>query len=101
MARKLRVEYPGAIYHVMNRGDRREPILRDDEDRERFLATLGEACGRSGWQVHAYVSAGTGASCTVAPRPTYPGARNAMMRRLRSGNTTCCTPMAGPFVSRN
>jgi hypothetical protein len=31
MARKLRVEYPGAIYHVMNRGDRRKPIFRDDE----------------------------------------------------------------------
>jgi hypothetical protein len=33
MARKLRVEYEGAIYHVMNRGDRREPIFRDDKDR--------------------------------------------------------------------
>ncbi|MCU0783928.1 MAG: transposase [Verrucomicrobia bacterium] len=54
MARKLRVEYPGAIYHVLNRGDRREPIFRDDADRQRFLETLGEGCGRSGWQVHAY-----------------------------------------------
>ena len=53
MARKLRVEYPGAIYHVMNRGDRREPIFQDDKDREFFLATLGEACAKTGWQVHA------------------------------------------------
>ncbi len=53
MARKLRVEYPGAIYHVMNRGDRREPIFQDDVDLERFLATLGEACAKTGWQVHA------------------------------------------------
>jgi REP element-mobilizing transposase RayT len=53
MARKLRVEYPGAIYHVMNRGDRREAIFRDDGDRQRFLDTLGEACGKAGWQVHA------------------------------------------------
>jgi len=53
MARKLRVEYPGAIYHVMNRGDRREVIFQDDEDRERFLTTLGEACVKTGWQVHA------------------------------------------------
>ena len=53
MARQLRVVYPGAIYHVMNRGDRREPIFRDDADRDRFLETLGEACTRSGWQVHA------------------------------------------------
>ncbi len=54
MARKLRVEYPGAIYHVMNRGDRREPIFRDDADRQRFVATLGEACVKADWQVHAY-----------------------------------------------
>jgi len=54
MARKLRVEYPGAIYHVMNRGDRREPIFKDDEDRQRFVETLGQACRRSGWRVHAY-----------------------------------------------
>jgi len=32
MARKLRVECPGTIYHVMNRGDRREPIFKDDAD---------------------------------------------------------------------
>ena len=40
MSRKLRVEYPGAIYHVMNGGDRREPIFKDDVDRQRFLQTL-------------------------------------------------------------
>ena len=50
MPRKLRVEYPGAIYHVMNRGDRREPIFRDDADRKLFLATLGECCGKTDWQ---------------------------------------------------
>src|SRR5580692_9798099 len=54
MARKLRVEYPGAIYHVMNRGDRRENIFKDDEDRQGFLAALGEACDKSGWQIHAH-----------------------------------------------
>ena len=54
MARKLRLEYPGAIYHLMNRGDRREPIFLDERDRQRFLETLGEACGKAGWQVHAY-----------------------------------------------
>jgi len=53
MARKLRMEYAGAIYHVMNRGDRREEIFRDNEDRQRFLATLGETCAKTGWQVHA------------------------------------------------
>lgn len=54
MARKLRVEYPGALYHVMNRGDRREAIFKDDKDRELFLETLGQACVKTGWQVHAY-----------------------------------------------
>jgi len=54
MPRKMRVEYPGAIYHVMNRGDHREDIFKDDQDRERFLSTLGEACKKAGWQVHAY-----------------------------------------------
>jgi DNA-3-methyladenine glycosylase I len=53
MARKLRVEYPGAVYHVINRGDRREAIFRDDEDRQRFIGALGEACAKTGWQVHA------------------------------------------------
>ena len=54
MPRKLRVGYAGAIYHVMNRGDRRELIFMDELDRERFLATLGEACAKTGWQVHAF-----------------------------------------------
>src|SRR5437867_1723382 len=54
VARKLRVQYPGAIYHVMNRGDRREPIFKDDADRKRFLETLAEACVKTEWQVHAY-----------------------------------------------
>jgi putative transposase len=52
--RKLRIQYPGAMYHVMNRGDQREEIFRDDADRERFLATLEEACAKTEWQVHAY-----------------------------------------------
>jgi putative transposase len=52
MARKLRIQYPWAIYHVMNRGDRREAIFGDDEDRERLLQTLAEACRKTGWQVH-------------------------------------------------
>ena len=53
MARKLRVQYPGAIYHVLNRGDRREPIFRSDQDRLLFLETLSQACQKTGWQVHA------------------------------------------------
>src|SRR5882672_10960879 len=54
MPRKLRIQYPGAVYHVMNRGDRREKIFADDKDREKFLETLGQVCEKTGWQVHGY-----------------------------------------------
>jgi len=53
VARKLRVEYAGAVYHVLNRGDRREPIFRTNRDRVLFLNTLTEACRKTSWQVHA------------------------------------------------
>lgn len=53
MARLMRVDYPGAIYHLLNRGDRREPTLRDDVDRRLVVGMLDEVCGRSGYQVHA------------------------------------------------
>ncbi len=54
VARKLRVQYPGAVYHLMSRGDHREDIFRDDDDRRLFLKTVGEACAKTGWQIHAY-----------------------------------------------
>ncbi|MDQ2947623.1 MAG: transposase [Acidobacteriota bacterium] len=54
MPRPLRIEYEGACYHVVSRGDRREDIFRDDGDRTEFMRTLGEACAKTGWQVHAY-----------------------------------------------
>ena len=53
MARKLRIEYPGAIYPVMKRGDHQERIFADDQDRLLFLTTLAEACLKTGWQIHA------------------------------------------------
>src|SRR5437762_10374327 len=49
-----RVEYAGAIYHLMSRGDRREQIYYDDVDRQDFLKTLAEACQKTGFEVHAY-----------------------------------------------
>jgi putative transposase len=55
MARPLRIEYAGAVYHVMARGNQGQTIYRDDKDRQRFLETLGEACEKTGWRVHAYV----------------------------------------------
>ena len=51
MARPIRIEYAGAIYHVMSRGNRQVPTFRDDGDCELFLDTLGQACERAGWIV--------------------------------------------------
>jgi REP element-mobilizing transposase RayT len=55
MGRQLRIEYAGATYHVMCRGNRRETIFQDDQDKQMFVDTLGEACLRTGWLVCAYV----------------------------------------------
>ena len=49
MPHALRIEYPGAIYHVMNRGDRREPSFRDDRDHHRFTDTQAEALHLGTW----------------------------------------------------
>jgi putative transposase len=53
MPRQLRVQYPATIYHVMNRGGRREDIFLNDVDRQDFLKTLAEASDKTGWQVPA------------------------------------------------
>ena len=47
MPRQLRLEYPGAIYHLMNRGDCGEPIFKDDRDPVRFLETLGQTFAKT------------------------------------------------------
>jgi len=54
MSRPLRIEFPGAVYHVTARGDRREPIYEDDGDRTQFLSILGEALDRFNAQCLAY-----------------------------------------------
>ena len=58
MPRVPRVEFEGAVYHVMCRGNRREAIFRGDGDREMFPGTLEEGCARTGWRVHAFVLMG-------------------------------------------
>ena len=54
MPRPLRIEFPGALYHVFSRGNDKRDIFRTDEDRELFLAALGEACERFGVRIHSY-----------------------------------------------
>lgn len=54
MARPLRIEYPGAVYHVTGRGNERKAIFRDDQDRRAFLNTLHAVTLRYHWLCHAY-----------------------------------------------
>ncbi|UCD78449.1 MAG: transposase [Desulfobacterales bacterium] len=54
MARPLRVEYPGAVYHVINRGNAGEKLFKNDRDREKFLVYLEKAVERFSLKIHAY-----------------------------------------------
>ena len=54
MSRPLQAEFPGALYHVTSRGDRREAIYLDDADCQHWLALFGQVCRRFNWICHAY-----------------------------------------------
>ena len=58
MARQIRIEYEGAAYHVMARGNQGQPVFADHLDRTVWQQTLAEACDKTGWRVHAYVMMG-------------------------------------------
>ena len=87
MARKLRLEYEGAIYHVMSRGDRREPIFQDAADRVRFLETLGEACAKTVWQVQAELRRLRWSAASLAQRRKGDPDKVQVARRLRTETT--------------
>ena len=55
MARPLRIEYPGAIYHVISRGNQRRSIYEDEHDYQRFLQGLEQTVGRFGWELLSFV----------------------------------------------
>ena len=54
MARPLRIEYPGAYYHITARGNRREDIFLDDDDRKKWIYLFGNVCKRYNWRCHGY-----------------------------------------------
>ena len=54
MARKPRIEYAGAVYHVLNRGNYRGDLFETAGAAEAFVSCLEEACERIGWRVHGY-----------------------------------------------
>lgn len=54
MARPLRIEFPGGLYHVTSRGNRENRVFLDDEDRDLFLRVLASVRERFKWLIHAY-----------------------------------------------
>ncbi|MGB9499489.1 MAG: transposase [Dissulfuribacterales bacterium] len=58
MARQWRIEYPGAFYHILSRGNERQEIFRLDDDREMFLELIGDFSSRFQIDVFAYVLMG-------------------------------------------
>ncbi len=70
MPRRLRIEFEGAIYHVMARGNARQKIVRDDADRRRLIDGLGQAVVRCGWELLSYVIMGNHLHLLLrTPRP--------------------------------
>jgi putative transposase len=55
MFRQLRLEYEGAVYHVMTRGNRKEAIFREDHDRFTWLDYLDQVCHRTDWRVYGWM----------------------------------------------
>jgi REP element-mobilizing transposase RayT len=55
MARPLRIEFPGAVYHVTSRGNEKRRIFKSDRDRQAFLDFLGDGAKRFGWSITAWV----------------------------------------------
>ena len=53
MSRQHRIQFPNAIYHVTSRGNRRQDIVHDDQDRDQFWERLGNAVRRFGWDLFA------------------------------------------------
>jgi REP element-mobilizing transposase RayT len=79
MSRPLRIEFPGAVYHLTSRGDRRELIYTDGADREQFLEVLALGCARYGVQVLAYCLMGNHYHLVVC---TPEGGLSRFMRHL-------------------
>jgi putative transposase len=98
MARSLRLEFDGALYHVMARGNARQAIFVDDVDRAAFVANLGRVTGRFDWRVWAWCLMGSHYHLlveTMRPtlsrgvrRSTVSAVRPSRARTLRARNKT-------------
>ena len=102
MPRRLRLQYPDAIYHLMARGNGRQDIVCDDVDRERLQEHLGRAAIRCSWRIYAFaimpntlhvvlktpqpnLSRGSGKDTHYAADPNRSG-NNSMSTRGRVGD---------------
>ena len=85
MARRLRIEFEGATYHVMARGNARQKIVRDHADRRRLVDGLERTVSRTGWELLCYVILGNHLHLLLqTPRPNLA----AGMQGLLSGYST-------------
>ncbi|MDP2269071.1 MAG: transposase, partial [Deltaproteobacteria bacterium] len=85
MARPLRIEYPGAFYHITARGNEQKDIFRDDKDRERFLGYLETAVGRYKAVIHVYCLMSNHYHLLLS---TPEGNLSQIMRHINGGYTT-------------
>ena len=85
MARPLRIEYPGACYHVMSRGNQRRAIVRDDADRHKRLDWLRRTVETYDWRLHAFV--------LIGRRGHRLDERTPLGRRLASGRGLSGAPL--------
>ena len=86
MPRRLRIEFEGAIYHVMTRGNARQKIVRDDADRRRLIDGLEQSVVRHGWDLLCYVVMGNHLHLMVkTPHPNLGAGCRAFSQAMQSG----------------
>src|SRR5688572_33236507 len=94
MARPLRIEYAGAVYHVTSRGNARQDIVCDDHDRSTFLMVLAHVIDRFDWRCHAYCLMDNHYHLLVeTPQPNL----SRGMRQLNGRYTQAFTPRGTPL----
>jgi REP element-mobilizing transposase RayT len=98
MLRQVRIQYAGALHHGMARGDRREAIFRDEDDRRMFLSTLGDACGRTGWLCHAYVLMGNHYHMVIENAGSESGGGGGVAEKRVHPPAQCQAPALVPCV---
>jgi putative transposase len=100
MARPLRLEFAGAHYHLSARGDRREPIFVDDEDRLRFLELLAKEVSQQGWLLYAYCLMGNHYHLLLETPRVELGSRNAQTQRGLHPSLQPPPPLSWTLVPR-